>query len=30
MGKKGISNHSLSSSWDEWQKALLEPKEGAS
>lgn len=28
MAKKEISNHSLSSSLDEWQKALSEPKEG--
>lgn len=28
MGKKGISNHGISSSLDEWEKALPEPKEG--
>ncbi|KAK4819155.1 hypothetical protein QYF61_025946 [Mycteria americana] len=28
MGKKGISNHGTSSSLDEWEKALPDPKEG--
>ena len=28
MGKKGISNHGLSSSLDEWEKALPESQEG--